>query len=83
VLSRTAPEFIMELFRSSPEIESLLEIKSAARDPGIRAKSRCIRATSASTNRHCVGMRGRGSAVTRSSPASASTSSVSEIRRSW
>ncbi|MSQ20407.1 MAG: transcription termination/antitermination protein NusA [Betaproteobacteria bacterium] len=40
VLSRTAPGFIMELFRLEvPEIEQgLLEIKSAARDPGIRAK---------------------------------------------
>jgi transcription termination/antitermination protein NusA len=40
ILSRTAPGFIMELFRLEvPEIEQgLLEIKSAARDPGIRAK---------------------------------------------
>ena len=40
ILSRTAPGFIMELFRLEvPEIEEgLLEIKSAARDPGIRAK---------------------------------------------
>src|SRR5574341_591513 len=39
-LSRTAPEFIIELFRLEvPEIEEgLLEIRSAARDPGIRAK---------------------------------------------
>src|SRR5471032_2504040 len=40
VLSRTAPQFIAELFRLEvPEIEEgLLEIKSAARDPGVRAK---------------------------------------------
>ncbi len=40
VLSRTAPQFIMKLFELEvPEIEEkLLEIKSAARDPGVRAK---------------------------------------------
>src|SRR6185436_19535059 len=40
ILSRTAPQFIMKLFELEvPEIEEgLLEIKSAARDPGIRAK---------------------------------------------
>ncbi|VVE70774.1 transcription elongation factor NusA [Pandoraea anapnoica] len=39
-LSRTAPEFLIELFGMEvPEIEQgLLEIKSAARDPGMRAK---------------------------------------------
>ncbi len=61
VLSRTAPEFIMELFRLEvPEIEEgLLEIKSAARDPGVRAK------IAVHTNDRridpigtCVGMRG-------------------------
>src|SRR3989440_9750586 len=68
VLSRTAPEFIMELFRLEvPEIEEgLLEIKSAARDPGIRAKiavhSRDKRIDPIGT---CVGMRGaRVQAVT-------------------
>ncbi len=68
VLSRTAPEFIMELFRLEvPEIEEgLLEIKSAARDPGVRAK------IAVHTNDKridpigtCVGMRGsRVQAVT-------------------
>ncbi|MGO1766346.1 MAG: S1 RNA-binding domain-containing protein, partial [Advenella sp.] len=40
LLSRTAPEFIRELFENEvPEIEQgLLEIKAAARDPGLRAK---------------------------------------------
>ena len=40
ILSRSAPEFMMELFRTEvPEIEQgLLEIKSCARDPGSRAK---------------------------------------------
>ncbi|CCD36423.2 Transcription termination protein NusA [Candidatus Paraburkholderia kirkii UZHbot1] len=39
-LSRTAPEFLMKLFELEvPEIEQgLLEIKAAARDPGVRAK---------------------------------------------
>ncbi|GBU15279.1 transcription termination/antitermination protein NusA [Polaromonas sp.] len=40
ILSRTAPEYMVELFRQEvPEIEQgLLEIKSCARDPGSRAK---------------------------------------------
>lgn len=40
LLSRSAPEFMVELFRQEvPEIEQgLLEIKSCARDPGSRAK---------------------------------------------
>jgi N utilization substance protein A len=39
-LSRTCPEFLIKLFEMEvPEIEQgLLEIKSAARDPGVRAK---------------------------------------------
>jgi transcription termination/antitermination protein NusA len=39
-LSRSAPEYMIELFRNEvPEIEQgLLEIKSCARDPGSRAK---------------------------------------------
>ena len=68
ILSRTAPEFIMELFRLEvPEIEQgLLEIKSAARDAGVRAKiavkSNDQRIDPIGT---CVGMRGsRVQAVT-------------------
>ncbi|MFC5475870.1 transcription termination factor NusA [Paraherbaspirillum soli] len=68
VLSRTAPEFIMKLFELEvPEIEQgSLEIKSAARDPGVRAKI----AVFTSDKRidpigTCVGMRGsRVQAVT-------------------
>lgn len=39
-LSRTCPEFLLKLFENEvPEIEQgLLELKAAARDPGIRAK---------------------------------------------
>ena len=61
ILSRTAPEFIKQLFENEvPEIEQgLLEIKGAARDPGVRAKIAVI----AYDNRidpigTCVGMRG-------------------------
>ena len=68
VLSRTAPEFIIELFRLEvPEIEEgLLEVKSAARDPGVRAKigvhTNDKRIDPIGT---CVGMRGsRVQAVT-------------------
>jgi N utilization substance protein A len=61
VLSRSAPEFMIELFRQEvPEIEqSLLEIKSCARDPGSRAKIAVIshdkRVDPIGT---CVGVRG-------------------------
>ncbi len=68
ILSRTAPEFIMKLFELEvPEIEDgLLEIKSAARDAGVRAKiavkSNDQRIDPIGT---CVGMRGsRVTAVT-------------------
>jgi len=68
ILSRTAPEFIIELFRLEvPEMEEgLLEIKSAARDPGVRAKIAVVshdkRVDPIGT---CVGMRGsRVQAVT-------------------
>lgn len=68
ILSRTAPEFIMKLFELEvPEIEQgVLEVKSAARDPGIRAKI----AVHTNDGRidpigTCVGMRGsRVQAVT-------------------
>jgi N utilization substance protein A len=68
ILSRTAPEFLIKLFELEvPEIEEgLLEIKSAARDPGLRSK------IAVKTNDQrldpvgtCVGMRGsRVQAVT-------------------
>ncbi|MCC7228371.1 MAG: transcription termination/antitermination protein NusA [Burkholderiaceae bacterium] len=61
ILSRNAPEFIRQLFENEvPEIEQgLLEIKGAARDPGVRAKIAVIaydkRIDPIGT---CVGMRG-------------------------
>ncbi|MFT0532967.1 transcription termination factor NusA [Castellaniella hirudinis] len=61
ILSRTAPDFIRELFENEvPEIEQgLLEIKAAARDPGVRAKIAVVaydkRIDPIGT---CVGMRG-------------------------
>jgi N utilization substance protein A len=68
ILSRTAPDFIIKLFELEvPEMEEgLLEIKSAARDPGVRAKiavkSNDPRVDPIGT---CVGMRGsRVTAVT-------------------
>ena len=68
ILSRTVPEFLIKLFEMEvPEIEEgLLEIKSAARDPGSRAKiavkSNDQRIDPIGT---CVGMRGsRVQAVT-------------------
>src|SRR5215216_7462203 len=68
ILSRTAPEFIMKLFELEvPEIEEgLLEIKSAARDPGVRAKIAVYTADKRiDPIGTCVGMRGsRVQAVT-------------------
>ena len=68
ILSRTAPEFIIRLFALEvPEVDDgLLEIKAAARDPGMRAKiavkSNDQRIDPIGT---CVGMRGmRVTAVT-------------------
>lgn len=68
ILSRVAPEFLVKLFDLEvPEIEDgVLEIKSAARDPGVRAKiavkSNDQRIDPIGT---CVGMRGsRVQAVT-------------------
>jgi N utilization substance protein A len=61
LISRTRPEMIVELFRIEvPEIgEEIIEIKGAARDPGVRAK------ISVKTNDQridpqgaCIGMRG-------------------------
>jgi N utilization substance protein A len=68
ILSRVAPQFLTRLFELEvPEIEDgLLEIKSAARDPGLRSKI----AVKANDQRldpvgTCVGMRGsRVQAVT-------------------
>lgn len=67
-LSRTKPEYLIELFKLEvPEIaQGLIEIKGAARDPGVRAKI----AVQAKDKRidpvgACVGMRGsRVQAVT-------------------
>jgi len=68
LLSRSAPEFMMELFRNEvPEIEQgLLELKSCARDAGSRAKMAVLshdkRIDPIGT---CVGVRGtRVTAVT-------------------
>jgi N utilization substance protein A len=68
ILSRIAPEFLIKLFELEvPEIdEGLLEIKAAARDPGLRSKIAVItndqRLDPVGT---CVGMRGsRVQAVT-------------------
>ena len=68
ILSRSAPEFMIELFRNEvPEIEQgLLEIKTCARDPGSRAKIAVLshdkRVDPIGT---CVGVRGtRVNAVT-------------------
>lgn len=68
ILSRSAPAFMMELFRQEvPEIEQgLLEIKNCARDPGSRAKIAVLshdkRVDPIGT---CVGVRGsRVNAVT-------------------
>ena len=67
-LSRTAPEFIMKLFELEvPEIEQgLLQIRAAARDPGVRAKI-AVHATDSRVDPigTCVGVRGsRVQAVT-------------------
>ncbi len=60
-ISRTAPEFLVELFKLEvPEVgQDLIEIRAAARDPGLRAKI----AVKSNDNRMdpvgaCVGMRG-------------------------
>lgn len=68
ILSRTAPEFIVKLFELEvPEIqEGLIEIKAAARDPGIRAKI-AVKSNDARIDPQgsCIGVRGsRVTAVT-------------------
>lgn len=61
ILSRIAPEFIIKLFENEvPEMENdLIEIKAAARDPGLRAKiavkSNDPRVDAQGT---CIGVRG-------------------------
>ena len=60
-LSRTAPEFMMELFKMEvPEIyDGIIEIKACARDPGSRAKIAVISYDgSIDPVGACVGMRG-------------------------
>ena len=61
ILSRTVPEFLMQLFHLEvPEIEQgLIEIVGAARDPGIRAKI-AVRTNDSRLDPvgACVGMRG-------------------------
>jgi N utilization substance protein A len=60
-LSRTAPEFMAELFKMEvPEIyEGIIEIKAVARDPGSRAKIAVISYdNSIDPVGACVGMRG-------------------------
>ena len=60
-LSRTAPEFMAELFKMEvPEIyEGVIEIKSVARDPGSRAKIAVFtNDSSLDPVGACVGMRG-------------------------
>ena len=60
-LSRTAPEFMSELFKMEvPEIyDGVIEVKAVARDPGSRAKIGVIsRDSSIDPVGACVGMRG-------------------------
>ena len=62
VLSRTAPEMIMELFNIEvPEIsEGLIEIMAAARDPGSRVLQIAVRSKDKRIDPQgaCIGMRG-------------------------
>ena len=60
-LSRTAPEFMAELFKMEvPEIyDNVIEVKAVARDPGSRAKIGVVsRDSSIDPVGACVGMRG-------------------------
>jgi N utilization substance protein A len=71
ILSRTAPQMLIELFRIEvPEIaEGLIEVMAASRDPGSRAK---------------IAVRSRTSASTRKVPASACVVRASRpYRASW
>jgi len=88
-LSRTAPEFMAELFKMEvPEIyEGIIEIKSVSRDPGSRAKI-AVYATDGSIDPvgACVGMRGsRVQAVVTNCKAKRSTSfhGTKISQRSW
>ena len=68
ILSRTSPEFIKQLFALEvPEIaEGLIEIKAAARDPGLRAKI-AVKSNDPRVDPQgsCIGVRGtRVTAVT-------------------
>ncbi|MBV1775029.1 transcription termination factor NusA [Burkholderiaceae bacterium DAT-1] len=68
ILSRTSPDFIAKLFELEvPEIEEgVIEIKGAARDPGVRAKI-AVRSNDQRVDPQgtCIGMRGsRVQAVT-------------------
>lgn len=60
-VSRTVPEFLIELFKLEvPEVgEGLIDIKAAARDPGLRAKI-AVRSNDSRIDPvgACVGMRG-------------------------
>ncbi|NQY26873.1 MAG: transcription termination/antitermination protein NusA [Piscirickettsiaceae bacterium] len=61
LLSRVAPELLIELFKLEvPEIgDGLIEIKGAARDPGLRAKIAVVATeTRIDPIGSCVGMRG-------------------------
>lgn len=61
VVSRTCPEMLLELFKLEvPEIgDGLIELKGAARDPGVRAKVAVLaKDTRIDPVGACVGMRG-------------------------
>ena len=61
ILSRTVPQFLVELFRLEvPEVgQELIEIRGAARDPGLRSKI-AVKSNDARIDPvgACVGMRG-------------------------
>ena len=90
VLSRTAPQFIMKLFELEvPEIEErLLEIKSAARDPGVRAM-RCsyrrsrARSRRKTSTRTCSPCRAWTTTSPGSSPSRASRHATTSATSPW